>query len=965
MKWKTMSLFFIMMMSLFIPHALVNAETDEDHVPIIFIHGYNSGKSAWEGTEFSQHMKDRLSENNIYYVSYDENSRNDVTSDIVQNAFEKTFKQAIETDTNPQVDVVAHSMGGLGVRWFLRNHPSYADNIRHIQFIATPHHGAEIAFVNRLVSILDEPELYYDLQGQSVEEYIAPYKKLYEQYEEDEAFNTDGKPKKYDQWVQETNPEVFQKIIDRQTETVDISEQHKETIKNDFGIKWLKSTENYRYSGAFEEYSKLIFGKHLYMDKYKLNIDIDSDRKLFNVVNILAQNFDRALTVGLSAPAPDLTEMVAESSDAYGVSSVHNMAQDRLMREFFMVYSGVEKDGRYKKERVIANPFLHKLNKDEYHKRYEKVVSGEKVPIYTTLRSEHSGGYFDLTSYSSKKEAEYKAAALATSVMTNLDLWEEEGHDSVVPLSSAQTKRVLFDRNEYYDLQYVSHSGLIHLTDVLEHQYDNPLTNKNDSTITHDLDDYLSVHGVNPVVLETSETFQEIGKISLKLSSQSPLNVRIIKRDKQGNYIDSFEEIPLVMNDEGRAENFLTLTYDEDVHDYLLFSLSDKMIATSHLKFSVESYDEDDDESDDEFNKHVQSKTETKDAPYDLSPIETSIDMGVVNHRFQVTHNYKSSDESVKKLTTKDFKVFAHKYGDRDNISPVYPFDVTLEKTNIKQDEQNIVLALDYSGSMRDGYALEKSKNAAEDYIAKLPTYDANTSISVVGFSDLIHTFMDFTQNYSLASLSVHKNLTGGTSIYDTVIYSVDLLKQRQGKKDIILMTDGSDTSSSASIEDAIAYANEADISLFLVALGGDINSEALERLANDTGGEVFYTHDASQLDLIYENITTYEEYIFNLQYNKRTGFSNILQSLFANIMNEQETEPMVSYVQLTSDRSNEAVFPYDFEKNGLYRHSINQLEDKIDEGTEYLEENVFEPVKENVKDHWSFFKGFKGVFLW
>src|SRR5690625_7529053 len=45
-----------------------------------------------------------------------------------------------------------------------------------------------------------------------------------------------------------------------------------------------------------------------------------------------------------------------------------------------------------------------------------------------------------------------------------------------------------------------------HLTDVLEHQYDNPLTNKNDATITHELDEYLSIHGVNPVVLQNSET---------------------------------------------------------------------------------------------------------------------------------------------------------------------------------------------------------------------------------------------------------------------------------------------------------------------------------------------------------------------------------------------------------------------------------------------------------------------------
>src|SRR5699024_7576525 len=115
-------------------------------------------------------------------------------------------------------------------------------------------------------------------------------------------------------------------------------------------------------------------------------------------------------------------------------------------------------------------------------------------------------------------------------------------------------------------------------------------------------------------------------------------------------------------------------------------------------------------------------------------------------------------------------------------------------------------------------------------------------------------------------------------------------------------------------------------------------------------------------LDLIYENITTHEEYVFNLKYSKRTGFNSIFQAIFSNASNNKKTEPVASYVQLTNDRSNEAVFPYDFEKNGFYRYSVNKLEEKISDGKEYIEDNIFDPVKENVKDHWEFFKGFRGV---
>src|SRR5690625_136819 len=198
---KTIVLLAVMIASLLIPHVIVDAGTEKNDVPIIFIHGYNSGEGAWKSTEFSDRMKARLSENNIYYVNYSKNSRNDITSTTVQKAFEETFTEAIKKDGHAQVDVVAHSMGGLGVRWFLKNNPEYVDNIRHIQFIATPHNGANIAFINRLASILQEPEFYYDLQGQTVEQYLASYTKLYGEYVDEEMFNSTSKPQSFEDWL--------------------------------------------------------------------------------------------------------------------------------------------------------------------------------------------------------------------------------------------------------------------------------------------------------------------------------------------------------------------------------------------------------------------------------------------------------------------------------------------------------------------------------------------------------------------------------------------------------------------------------------------------------------------------------------------------------------------------------------------------------------------------------------------
>src|SRR5690625_4446070 len=116
MNSNNITLLFMVTFFLLIPLKLVQANPSNDHVPIIFIHGYNSGGAAWKGTDFKERMESRLGRENIYFVEYDEHSRNDITSEAIQDEFKEVFEEA--QNNHNQVDVVAHSMGGLGVRWF-------------------------------------------------------------------------------------------------------------------------------------------------------------------------------------------------------------------------------------------------------------------------------------------------------------------------------------------------------------------------------------------------------------------------------------------------------------------------------------------------------------------------------------------------------------------------------------------------------------------------------------------------------------------------------------------------------------------------------------------------------------------------------------------------------------------------------------------------------------------------------
>jgi pimeloyl-ACP methyl ester carboxylesterase len=53
----------------------------------------------------------------------------------------------LERTTDAEIVVVAHSMGGLGLRWYLAHHA--AERIRTAVFLATPHRGTWLAWLAR------------------------------------------------------------------------------------------------------------------------------------------------------------------------------------------------------------------------------------------------------------------------------------------------------------------------------------------------------------------------------------------------------------------------------------------------------------------------------------------------------------------------------------------------------------------------------------------------------------------------------------------------------------------------------------------------------------------------------------------------------------------------------------------------------------------------------------------------
>jgi Ca-activated chloride channel family protein len=94
----------------------------------------------------------------------------------------------------------------------------------------------------------------------------------------------------------------------------------------------------------------------------------------------------------------------------------------------------------------------------------------------------------------------------------------------------------------------------------------------------------------------------------------------------------------------------------------------------------------------------------------------------------------------------------------------------------------------------------------------------------------------------------------GGTSIYDSVIAtSSDLLAREPGRKTIILLTDGQDTTSRLKLGDAVNEALRAEVVIYAIGIGDaafhGVDEGTLKKLCEETGGRAFIPKSARDLD--------------------------------------------------------------------------------------------------------------------
>ena len=184
-----------------------------------------------------------------------------------------------------------------------------------------------------------------------------------------------------------------------------------------------------------------------------------------------------------------------------------------------------------------------------------------------------------------------------------------------------------------------------------------------------------------------------------------------------------------------------------------------------------------------------------------------------------------------------------------------------------RENELPLTLALLVDTSPSVGPVFEEEKRTAVSFLST--TLRAEDLALVIGFDRDVTLFQDFTENSDLLGTAVHAlEIGSGTSIYDAILLaSEERLRAEAGRKAIILISDGEDTTSRISRNEALIAAHQADAIIYSISNalprrggffgggGGGGDMGALERLSEETGGTVYQLESDSRFEEIFAQI--------------------------------------------------------------------------------------------------------------
>ncbi len=168
----------------------------------------------------------------------------------------------------------------------------------------------------------------------------------------------------------------------------------------------------------------------------------------------------------------------------------------------------------------------------------------------------------------------------------------------------------------------------------------------------------------------------------------------------------------------------------------------------------------------------------------------------------------------------------------------------------------SVGVLLDHSGSMEK--RMDQAKSAAVEFFKRIVKKDDRAFIA--GFANDPTRNAPFVNDLSILEAQVNAvpKPAGMTSLYDAIVTGLYRFRSLQGRKALIVITDGDDTSSRLSWDETMDYLRASRVPVYFIAVGfgfGGMGSSGMKKLAAESGGVAYFIGNIQQLGDAYKQL--------------------------------------------------------------------------------------------------------------
>jgi VWFA-related protein len=227
-----------------------------------------------------------------------------------------------------------------------------------------------------------------------------------------------------------------------------------------------------------------------------------------------------------------------------------------------------------------------------------------------------------------------------------------------------------------------------------------------------------------------------------------------------------------------------------------------------------------------------------------------SVNVDLVDVRFTVADR---KGKLITRLKQEDFKIFED---NRQQVITNFASETDLPLT--------VALLVDTSGSIREKLRFEQE--AAIEFFHSSIRRGTDKAL-VISFDSGVELLQDFTDDPDKLTQAIMKiRAGGGTSLYDALYLAItEKLSREEGRRVLILISDGDDNSSRVSMTETLELAQKYNVAVYTISTNTSAyfgssqqarGDNTLKKFAEETGGRPFFPFKLQDLAVSFQDIS-------------------------------------------------------------------------------------------------------------